>query len=219
MFLSKIYHWVRQSVLADQSDFLHDLTLKLNYEPDKSFSPQELSKIETDAFLADPKSIPPLISDILSNLRVYNSKKTLTLLHFLIRKLPLQATPPLYQKMATYPLDPYLTPPKIFATTDERNFFAFIKAYYKYLLSLTFHAKIYKEDANLSNFCQEEKVELLSQALFCLLGVIEGLSKLDSLSIDFEDMDFECVESNIVGLCLQDLYYFYGEFYGGLKGG
>ena len=75
MFLSKIYHWVRQSVLADQSDFLHDLTLKLNYSPDKSFSPSELSTIETSASLPDPN--PPLFTDILQNLRVYNSKKTL----------------------------------------------------------------------------------------------------------------------------------------------
>lgn len=131
----------------------------------------------------------------------------------------------------------------MFTSNDQKYFYEFIKAYYKYLLSLTFHVKIYKADLfndtdlvrlqvesaqpeNLqgeeieifSKDSQKEKVELWSQALFCLLGVIEGLSKLDSLSMDMEDTDFECVESNIVALCLQDLYYFYGKFYDSLKG-
>ena len=48
--------------------------------------------------------------------------------------------------MASYPLGDFFSPPKMFTSNDQKYFYEFIKAYYKYLLSLTFHVKIYKAD-------------------------------------------------------------------------
>ena len=99
----------------------------------------------------------------------------------------------------------------------------------QYLISIAFYSNIYKEEIfnaekdffnNIENIIYEkkkknsqdvfendpifvmdtEKLELLSQALYQIVSIIEDFSKLESISITKEEINFECVESNIASL-------------------
>jgi hypothetical protein len=101
---------VRKSTSNPENSLFYDLKLKLNFDYKKVFTSKELEKIENDTFLMEPIAIENLVTALLLNLRVYNSKKTLALLHFLIKKLKLESSAIIYAKMCDYDWAQFFTP-------------------------------------------------------------------------------------------------------------
>ena len=212
--MQKLYYWVRKSTSNPDTSLFYDLKLKLNFDYKKAFTTKELEKIGEDTFLMEPTAIEHLVTALLLNLRVYNSKKTLALLHFIIKKLKLESSAIIYSKMGHYDWDQFFMPKTKYKSEEERNFYLFIKNYWKYLLSISFYTNIYKEDTfdreqelhkhltspkgqtpekiqiSESKISQKQKdrLELLSQGIFALIQVIEGISKLRSLSKNASDI-------------------------------
>lgn len=136
-------------------------------------------------------------------MKQYNAKKSLVLLHFLIKKLPIKIDTIIYEKMAAYDLNLHFKKKK-YKSKEEKSFFDFILRYWKYLLSISYYTNIYKEEiyerdkkileqGNIDNAFEKEmntqknvfaindnleKFELFSQSLYMLIGTIEELSKL-----------------------------------------
>jgi hypothetical protein len=152
--MQKLYYWVRKSTSNPENSLFYDLKLKLNFDYKKVFTSKELEKIENDTFLMEPIAIENLVTALLLNLRVYNSKKTLALLHFLIKKLKLESSAIIYAKMCDYDWAQFFTPKPKYKSEEELNFYLFIKTYWKYLLSISFYTNIYKE----STFDREQEL-------------------------------------------------------------
>ena len=75
--MQKLYYWIRKSISNEENSLFYDIKLKLNFDYSKAFTQKELEKIENDTFLMDSTIIESLTDDILNNMKVYNSKKSM----------------------------------------------------------------------------------------------------------------------------------------------
>lgn len=118
-----------------------------------------------------------------------------------------------------------------FDSNEQKNMFSFINKYMQYLISISFYSNIYKEETfntekdffnNIENLIEAknikisqdtfkndpifvmdtEKLELLCQALYNIVDIFADFSKLESISLTKEEIDFECAESSIANLLL-----------------
>lgn len=86
--MQKLYYWLGKSLAKDRS--MYDIKHKLNNHCTKAFTQKELDKIESETFLMDKCAQEQWFLDILINMKVQSSKKTLGLLHYLIKALPIK---------------------------------------------------------------------------------------------------------------------------------
>lgn len=236
--MQKLYYWLRKSVSKDQN--FYDIKYKLNSECNKGFTQKELEKIENDTFIMEKPLQEQQFDEILINLKAFNGKKTLGLIHFLIKAMPIKSNMTIYEKIKKYDLSLYFKKEK-YESNEEKNLFSFINKYMQYLVSISFHSNIYKEELfkieldffnNVQNrnydssdkfkteifkndpifVMDHEKHELISQALYQIVNTIEDQSKLESISMTKDKISIECVESDIVNFLQNDLSYFYTKF-------